>query len=45
MAGSMSFNAKAIVPSGDRAFLDKVTLQGDFGIDGGNLQNHTPKRQ
>ena len=37
MSGSISFNAKATVPSGDRAFLDKVTLQGDFGIDGGKF--------
>ena len=37
MSGNVSFNAKATLPPGDRAFLDKVTLQGDFGIDGGKF--------
>jgi hypothetical protein len=37
MSGKVSFNAKATLPPGDRAFLDKVTLQGDFGIDGGRF--------
>ena len=44
MAGSVSFKAKAILPPGDRAFLDKVTLQGDFGIDGGRFTKPDTQR-
>lgn len=32
MTGPITFRAKATLPPGKRPFLDKLTLQGDFGI-------------
>jgi hypothetical protein len=37
MSGVVSFKAKVSLPPGDRRFLQKVQLQGDFGIDAGNF--------
>jgi hypothetical protein len=37
MSGTVSFNAKVSVPPGKKPFLNKVELQGDFGIDAGNF--------
>jgi AsmA-like protein len=37
MSGVVSFKAKVSVPPGKRPFLDKVELQGDFGIDAGSF--------
>jgi hypothetical protein len=37
MSGMVSFKAKVSIPPGPRAFLEKVELQGDFGIDGGKF--------
>ena len=37
MSGIVSFNAKASVPPGRMPFLEKVELQGDFGIDAGSF--------
>ena len=35
MSGIVSFKAKVSVPPGPRPFLEKLELQGDFGIDSG----------
>jgi hypothetical protein len=37
MSGVVSFKAKVSLPPGDRRFLQKVQLQGDFGIDAGSF--------
>lgn len=37
MSGTVSFRAKVSIPPGKRAFLEKVELQGDFGIDAGSF--------
>jgi hypothetical protein len=37
MSGTVSFRAKVSIPAGKRAFLAKVELQGDFGIDAGSF--------
>jgi hypothetical protein len=37
MTGMTSFHAKVSVPPGKRRFLEKVELQGDFGIDAGSF--------
>jgi hypothetical protein len=35
MSGNVSFQARVSIPPGDRPFLEKVQLQGKFGIDDG----------
>jgi hypothetical protein len=37
MSGTVSFRAKVSIPPGNRPFLEKVELQGDFGIDSGSF--------
>ena len=37
MSGNVSFHAKASVPPGTQPFLEKVELQGDFGIGAGTF--------
>ena len=37
MSGVVSFRAKVSIPHGKRPFLQKVELQGDFGIDSGSF--------
>jgi hypothetical protein len=37
MSGMVSFHAKVSIPPGKRPFLEKVELQGDFGIDAGTF--------
>jgi hypothetical protein len=37
MSGIVSFHAKVSLPPGKRPFLEKVELQGDFGIDAGSF--------
>jgi hypothetical protein len=37
MSGAVSFRAKVSIPPGKRPFLEKVELQGDFGIDSGSF--------
>jgi len=39
MSGATSFHAKVSLPPGGRPFLQKVELQGDFGIDAGSFSN------
>ena len=39
MSGITSFHAKVTLPPGGRPFLEKVDLQGDFGIDAGTFSN------
>ena len=44
MTGTVSFHAKATLPSGDESFLSKVQLQGDFGVDDGSFTNPDTRR-
>ena len=37
MSGAITFGAKVEIPPGDRPFLEKVKLQGKFGIGGGQF--------
>ena len=37
MSGSVSFHAKVSVPPGEKPFLKKAELQGDFGVDAGSF--------
>jgi hypothetical protein len=37
MAGTVSFHANVSIPPGRRPFLEKVELQGNFGIDAGSF--------
>ena len=37
MSGTVSFHARVSIPPGKRAFLEKVELQGDFGIEAGSF--------
>jgi hypothetical protein len=37
MSGLVSFNARVSLPPGQKQFLKKVELQGDFGIDAGSF--------
>jgi hypothetical protein len=37
MSGIVSFHAKVSVPPGEKQFLKKVELQGDFGVDAGSF--------
>jgi len=37
MSGIVSFHAKVSLPPGSRPFLEKLELQGDFGIDAGRF--------
>jgi hypothetical protein len=37
MSGTVSFHAKVLIPPGSRPFLEKVELDGDFGIDAGSF--------
>ncbi|HMH07363.1 MAG TPA: AsmA-like C-terminal region-containing protein [Terriglobales bacterium] len=37
MSGIVGFHAKVSIPPGKRPFLEKVELQGDFGIDAGSF--------
>ena len=37
MSGTVSFRAKVSIPPGERSFLERVELQGNFGIDDGTF--------
>ncbi|MCU1298992.1 MAG: hypothetical protein JWO91_3270 [Acidobacteriaceae bacterium] len=37
MSGAVNFKAKVLIPPGQRSFLEKVELQGDFGVDDGKF--------
>ena len=39
MSGIVSLRAKVSVPPGPRPFLEKLELQGDFGVDAGSFTN------
>src|SRR5262249_12602617 len=43
MSGDLSFSAQAQLPPGDQSFLEKVKLQGQFGIDDGSFKPETQK--
>ena len=45
MSGVVSFKAKVSLPPGDRRFLQKVQLQGDFGIDAGSFTKPTRSKE
>ena len=44
MTGAVSFRAKVAIPPGDEPFLNKVQLQGDFGIDDGSFTKSETQR-
>jgi hypothetical protein len=37
MSGAVNFRAKVQIPPGQRSFVEKVELQGDFGVDDGKF--------
>jgi hypothetical protein len=39
MSGTVSFRAQVTIPPGTEPFLNKVELQGDFGVDAGSFTN------
>jgi hypothetical protein len=39
MSGTIGFQASALLPPGKNPFLERVELQGDFGIDAGRFSN------
>jgi hypothetical protein len=41
MSGRTSFHAQVSIPPGPRRFLEKVGLQGDFGVSAGTFTNST----
>ena len=43
MSGDMSFVARAELPGGDQPFLERVKLDGKFGIDDGSFKPETQK--
>ncbi len=45
MLGNIKFSAKATLPPGDRPFLDKLRLNGDFGIAGGKYTNPETQKE
>jgi hypothetical protein len=44
MLGTIVFRAKVTIPPEDRPFLDKVRMQGDFGIAGGKYTNRETQK-
>ena len=44
MSGIVSFHAAVSIPPGKRPFLEKVELQGDFGIDAGSFSKSTTQQ-
>jgi AsmA-like C-terminal region len=43
MSGDLSFTANAQLPQGDQPFLERVRLQGKFGVDDGSFRPETQK--
>jgi len=41
MTGAMNFRAQVLVPPGKRDFIERVNLQGDFGIDAASFTHST----
>ncbi len=44
MSGAVTLRAKAEIPSGDRPFLKKLKLRGDFGIGGGEFSHPSTQK-
>jgi len=44
MAGNVSFHAKVLIPPGKRSFLERVELQGNFGIDAGSFSKSSTQQ-
>lgn len=44
MSGTTSFHAKVSIPPGSRPFLQKVELQGEFGINAGTFSNSNTQK-
>jgi AsmA-like protein len=44
MSGFTSFHAKVSIPPGARPFLEKVELQGDFGVSAGSFTNSSTQQ-
>ena len=45
LAGAMNFRLQIVVPPGQRDFIERVNLQGDFGIDAGSLTRSTTQEK
>jgi len=41
LTGAMNFRTQVLVPPGNRDFIERVTLQGDFGIDAASFTSST----
>jgi len=41
LTGAMNFRTQVLVPTGNRDFIERVTLQGDFGIDAASFTSST----
>jgi hypothetical protein len=41
LTGAMNFRAQVLVPPGKRSFIERVNLQGDFGIDAASFARST----
>jgi hypothetical protein len=44
MSGNVSFHAKVLIPPGKRSFLERVELQGNFGIDAGTFSKSSTQQ-
>lgn len=45
LTGAMNFRAQVTVPPGKRPFIERVNLQGDFGIDAASFVHATTQRE
>ena len=45
LTGAMNFRTQVLVPPGDRDFIQRVTLQGDFGIDAASFTSSTTQQK
>ncbi len=45
LTGAMNFRVQIVVPPGQRDFIERVNLQGDFGIDAGSLTRSTTQEK
>jgi len=45
LTGAMNFRAQVLVPPGERSFIERVDLQGDFGIDTMSFTRSTTQEQ
>jgi hypothetical protein len=45
LTGAMNFRAQVLVPPGKRSFIERVNLQGDFGIDAASFVRSTTQEK